>query len=78
MNIKYPMRAKRGDSGVWIEAGDGIFVCGFNHLLLDGDEAAIFEIAEEIASAWNKTKADDQTPFTDALRAQLAKERGEV
>lgn len=78
MTIKYPLKVKHGHGRVWVEDGDGLSICDFNPLLVDEAEETILSLAEEMAGAWNATKADEQTPWTDALRAQLAKERGEV
>jgi hypothetical protein len=77
MNIKYPLRANCGKSGVWIDDGNGVMICDFNPLLVGENEELIFDLASEMAAAWNQSKVNDQTPFTDALRSQLAKERDE-
>lgn len=73
--IKYPLKARRGVSGVWIEDQNEVTVCNFSPLLVEEAEGIIFDLAEEMAFAWNEAKAKDQAPWTDALRAQLAEER---
>lgn len=75
MTIKYPLRANCGKSGVWIDDGNGVTICDFNPLLVGENEELIFDLASEMAAAWNRSKVNDQTPFTDSLRAQLKKEQ---